>query len=49
MKNFFSLVSGDVEGKLGDVYSKVKTIQSKAGKFDVEYSKIKKILNAFTN
>ncbi len=30
-----SLVSGDVEGKLSDLYSKIDLIQSKAGKFDV--------------
>ena len=29
------LVCGDVEGKLNDLYSKVKSIQAKAGKFDV--------------
>jgi hypothetical protein len=34
------LVSGDVEGRLNDLYNKVKNIQSKAGKFDVKYSKI---------
>lgn len=31
----FSLVSGDVEGRLNDLYSRVKSIQSKVGKFDV--------------
>ncbi|CAF0760966.1 unnamed protein product [Brachionus calyciflorus] len=29
------LVSGDVEGKLNDLYSRVKSIQSKVGKFDL--------------
>ena len=29
------MVCGDVEGRLNDVYSRVKTIQSKAGKFDL--------------
>ncbi|RNA42364.1 CWF19 1 [Brachionus plicatilis] len=29
------LVSGDVEGRLSDLYSRVKSIQSKVGKFDI--------------
>jgi hypothetical protein len=40
------LVCGDVSGKLDYLYSKVKSIQAKAGKFDVNLVFVLKFLQS---
>ena len=39
---FSSLVSGDVEGKLTQLYNRINNIQKKAGQFDVSFYRWKK-------